>query len=104
MSADEPTAGELMRGLNRIEKRIDDLVKGFVTVEVYRLLVDDVDDLKGDLAKERADREKAVGELHTSAEDRRKQRAQNLAGYGLAGVAVVFAIFGDIIAAALGLP
>ena len=46
MSADEPTAGELMRGLNRIEKRIDDLVKGFVTVEVHRLLVDDVSELK----------------------------------------------------------
>ena len=104
MSADEPTAGELMRGLNRIEKRIDDLVKGFVTVEVHRLLVDDVSELKADLVKEKADREKSVGELRTSAEERRKQAAQTWASIGLAAVAVVFAIFGSLIRQGLGLP
>ena len=36
----EPGNWELMRGIERLEKRFDDAVKGFVSVEVHRLLAE----------------------------------------------------------------
>lgn len=102
--AGEPGPWELMRGLEKIEKRLDDFAKGFVPIALHNLLVEDVKELKLDLVEERAAREKADDANRQTTEEQRKARAQTWASIGLAGVAVVFSIFGSFIRDGLGLP
>lgn len=100
----EPSTWEVMRGVERIEKRLDGFARDFVSVVVHNLLVERVKDLEGDVARETAAREKAVGELKQSEAEQRKSRAQTWTAIAVAGAAAAFAIFGSFIRQGLGLP
>lgn len=111
----EPGGWELLRAVQSINTRLDDLAKGFVSVAVHNLLADRVKDLEADVSKETAARETAVkdanaareklaAELRAAEAEQRKSRGQTWTAIGLAGVAVVFGIFGAFIRQGLGLP
>lgn len=103
---DDKTPGnwELMRGIDSINKRLDDIVKGFVSIAVYNLLVEEVKEVKADLQKEKAERQTTVIALQAQAEDQRKSRAQTWLALGVAAAGVAFGVFGSIIRQGLGLP
>lgn len=110
----EPGNWELMRGIERLEKRFDDAVKGFVSIEVHRLLAEDVRELKDDLSaarsdavaeveKARVDAAAALASVRTELDNAKKTRAQTWTAIGLlaAGGAITFAY--DIFTRGLGI-
>lgn len=100
----EPGGWELMRAFQRVEKRLDDFARDFVSTAVHNLLVERVRDVEGKLAAERTAREKVVAELKQSEQEQRRSRAQTWTAIGIAGVTAAFAIFGSFIRQGLGLP
>lgn len=99
----EPGNWELMRGIERLEKRFDEAVKGFVSVAVHNLLADRVKDVEADVEKARADAEAAVekarvdaasalSQITTELNNAKKTRAQTWTAIGLlaAGGAITF--------------
>lgn len=100
----EPGGWELLRAVQSINAKLDDFAKSFVSVELFNVSVERVKELERNLEAEKHAREKSVGELRQTAEERRKATAQTWASIGLAGVAVVFSIFESFIRQGLGLP
>lgn len=99
----EPGNWELMRGIERLEKRFDDAVKGFVSVAVHDLLAARVKDVETDVEKSKTEAAQAVEKAKTEAassiavirtelDNAKKQRAQTWTAIGLlaAGGAVTF--------------
>lgn len=110
----EPGNWELMRGIERLEKRFDDAVKGFVSIEVHRLLAEDVRELKDDLASARTDATAAVEKARTDAaaalasvqtelDNAKKTRAQTWTAIGLLAAGGAIGLFYDIFTRGLGL-
>lgn len=110
----EPGNWELMRGIERLEKRFDDAVKGFVSIEVHRLLAEDVRELKDDLASARTDATAAVEKARTDAaaalagvqtelDNAKKTRAQTWTAIGLLAAGGASGLFYDIFTRGLGL-
>lgn len=110
----EPGNWELMRGIERLEKRFDDAVKGFVPVAVHNLLADRVKDVEADVEKARADAavgvEKARTEaasalaaMRTELDNAKKQRAQTWTAIGLLAAGGAIGLFYDIFTRGLGL-
>lgn len=110
----EPGNWELMRGIERLEKRFDDAVKGFVSIEVHRLLAEDVRELKDDLASARTDAAAAVEKARTDAaaalasvqtelDNAKKTRAQTWTAIGLLAAGGAIGLFYDIFTRGLGL-
>lgn len=110
----EPGNWELMRGIERLEKRFDDAVKGFVTLAVHNLLSDRVRDLEAEakeasavaaaaVDKAKAEAAAAIASVRTELENAKKQRAQTWTAIGLlaAGGAVTFLY--DLISRGAGL-
>ena len=100
----EPSGWELLRAVQAINTRIDEISRGFVTVAVHNLLVERVRDVEADIRDEKASREKAVADLQQSAQEQRKSRAQTWTAIAVAGAGVAFGIFGAFIRQGLGLP
>lgn len=99
----EPGGWELMRGIERIEKRFDDAVKGFVSVAVHNLLADRVRDLEAEakeaastaasaVEKAKSEAAAAIALIRTELDNAKKQRAQTWTAIGLlaAGGAITF--------------
>ena len=110
----EPGNWELMRGIERLEKRFDDAVKGFVSVEVHRLLAEDVREMKADLAatradaaadveKARADAASALTVIRTELDNAKKTRAQTWTAIGLLAAGGAVGLFSDIFTRGLGM-
>lgn len=103
-SGREPGGWELLRAIQSINTRLDDFAKGYVSAEVFALHVERTREIEADLANERTAREKAVAELRQTQEERRKAAAQVWVAIGLAGVSVLFSVFGSLIRQGLGIP
>lgn len=110
----EPGNWELMRGIERLEKRFDDAVKGFVPVAVHNLLADRVKDVEADVEKARTDAavgvEKArteaassLASMRTELDNAKKQRAQTWTAIGLLAAGGAIGLFYDIFTRGLGL-
>lgn len=110
----EPGNWELMRGIERLEKRFDDAVKGFVPTAVHNLLADRVKDVEADVEKTRtdaaADVEKARTEsaaalatIRTELDNAKKTRAQTWTAIGLLAAGGAIGLFYDIFTRGLGI-
>lgn len=110
----EPGNWELMRGIERLEKRFDDAVKGFVPVAVHNLLADRVKDVEADVEKARTEAavgvEKARTEaasalaaIRTELDNAKKTRAQTWTAIGLLAAGGAIGLFYDIFTRGLGL-
>lgn len=99
----EPGGWELMRAFERVEKRLDDAVKGFVSVVVHNLLADRVKEAEGEIERAKVEAAAAIEKAKTEAatqialirtelENAKKQRAQTWTAIGLlaAGGAITF--------------
>lgn len=110
----EPSGYELMRGIDRIEKRLDAAVQGFVSLAVHNLLADRVKDVEGDVEKARADAAlevdkaradaaAALASVRTELDNAKKTRAQTWTAIGLLFAGGVIALIWDIFTKGLGL-
>lgn len=110
----EPGNWELMRGIERLEKRFDDAAKGFVSLAVHNLLADRVKDVEGDVEKARgdaaaevdkarADAAAALASVRTELDNAKKTRAQTWTAIGLLFAGGVVALIWDIFTKGLGL-
>lgn len=110
----EPGNWELMRGIERLEKRFDDAVNGFVSIAVHNLLADHVKDVEADVEKARvdaaADVEKARTEaasalatIRTELDNAKKMRAQTWTAIGLLAAGGAIGLFYAIFTRGLGL-
>lgn len=110
----EPGNWELMRGIERLEKRFDDAAKGFVSLAIHNLLADRVKDLESDIDKARTDAvaevEKArteaaaaLASVRTELDNAKKTRAQTWTAIGLLFAAGVVTLIWDIFTKGLGL-
>ena len=110
----EPGNWELMRGIERLEKRFDDAVKGFVPIAVHNLLADRVKDVEADVEKARvdaaADIEKARTEaasalaaIRTELDNAKKTRAQTWTAIGLLAASGAISLFYGIFTRGLGI-
>lgn len=113
-SAREPSTWEVMRGLERIEKRLDGMSGAFVSVEVHNLLAAEVRDLKAAAASDRAANDAAldkaredgaaqVAAVTTELNNAKKQRLQVWTGIGLLFAGSVVVWITDIFGRGLGL-
>lgn len=110
----EPGNWELMRGIERLEKRFDDAAKGFVSLAVHELLADRVKDVEADVEKARADAEAAVekaridaaaalASVRTELDNAKKTRAQTWTAIGLLFAGGIVALIWDVFTKGLGL-
>ena len=110
----EPGNWELMRGIERLEKRFDDAVNGFVSVAVHNLLADRVKDVEADVEKARtdaaADVEKArtdaaaaLATIRTELDNAKKTRAQTWTAIGLLATGGAIGLFYNIFTRGLGI-
>ena len=99
----EPSGWELLRAVQHINSRLDAFVNGFVSSEVHALLVERVREIEDDVRDEKRDREQAVAAMRKYDEEQRKTRAQTLTAIIIAGVSVVFGIFGEVFRQGFGL-
>lgn len=90
----EPSTWEVMRGVERIEKRLDAMTQAFVSVEVHRLLAEDVREAKEQAATDRAaavaavdtarsDAAAALATMRTELDNAKKQRGQTWTAIGV---------------------
>ncbi len=114
MSDEAPTIGEVMRGLDRIEKRLDSMQKAFVSVEVHNLLAAEVRDLKAAAAADRANADAAIDKakeeaaaqvaaVTTELNNAKKWRLQTWTALGLLFAGSVVAWATDIFGRGLGI-
>lgn len=110
----EPGNWELMRGIERLERRFDDAVKGFVTIAVHDLLAARVKDAEADIEKAKTDAAAAVEKAKTEAaasiagirtelDNAKKQRAQTWTAIGLLAAGGAIGLFYDIFTRGLGI-
>lgn len=110
----EPGNWELMRGIERIERRVDDVAKGFVSLAIHNLLADRVKDLEADIEKARADAtaevdkarneaSAALATVRTELDNAKKTRAQTWTAIGLLFAGGVVALIWDVFTKGLGL-
>ena len=110
----EPGNWELMRGIERLEKRFDDAAKGFVSIAIHNLLADRVKDLETDIdrarvdataevEKARVDAAAALASVRTELDNAKKTRAQTWTAIGLLFAGGVVALIWDIFTKGLGL-
>ena len=110
----EPGNWELMRGIERLERRFDDAVKGFVTIAVHDLLADRVKGNEADIERAKIDAADAVEKAKTEAgaqivairtelDDAKKQRAQTWTAIGLLAAGGAIGLFYDIFTRGLGM-
>lgn len=110
----EPGGWELMRAFERVEKRLDDAVKGFVSVVVHNLLAEDVKEARAEIAAAKVERERQIAEAKTEAaasiatirtelDNARKQRAQTWTAIGLLAAGGAIGLFYDIFTRGLGM-
>lgn len=110
----EPGNWELMRGIERLEKRFDDAVKGFVSIAVHNLLADRVKDVEADVEKARVDSAADVDKARTEAaaalavvrtelDNAKKTRAQTWTAIGLLAAGGAIGLFYDIFSGAIGI-
>lgn len=110
----EPGNWELMRGIERLERRFDDAAKGFVSVEVHRLLAERVQNVEKAVATARTDAEADVEKAKTEAaagltavrtelDNAKKQRAQTWTAIGLLAAGGAIGFFYDIFTRGLGI-
>jgi hypothetical protein len=99
----EPGNWELMRGIERLEKRFDDAVKGFVSVAVHNLLADRVKDVEADVEKARTDAAAALATIRTELDNAKKTRAQTWTAIGLLAAGGAIGLFYDIFTRGLGI-
>lgn len=110
----EPGNWELMRGIERLERRFDDAAKGFVSLAVHNLLADRVKEVETDVEKARTDAtaevEKAKAEaaaalagVRTELDNAKKTRAQTWTAIGLLAAGGAIGLFYDIFTRGLGL-
>ena len=98
----EPNGWELLEGLKRIERRLDDMAKGFVTAEVFAIFqrqnASERDEDRKDIEANR----KAIEEVRSSQAEAEKEKAKNRLSIALAVLAIVAAILTPFIQRALG--
>ena len=110
----EPGNWELMRGIERLEKRFDDAIKGFVPVAVHNLLADRVKDVEADVEKARVDAAANIEKARTEAasalaairaelDNAKKTRAQTWTAIGLLAAGGAVGLFYDIFTRGLGM-
>lgn len=110
----EPGNWELMRGIERLERRFDDAVNGFVTIAVHDLLAARVKDAEADIEKAKTERERQIAEAKTEAataiagirtelDNAKKQRAQTWTAIGLLAAGGAVGLFYDIFTRGLGI-
>ena len=110
----EPGNWELMRGIERLERRFDDAAKGFVSVEVHRLLAERVQsvekavdvartDAEADVEKVKAEAATAIAGIRTELDNGKKQRAQTWTAIGLLAAGGAIGLFYDIFTRGLGM-
>lgn len=110
----EPGGWELLRAVEKIDKRMDDFAKGFVSVEVHRLLAEDVTEVrqsaereraetKGEIERVRDDFTKALATMQTALDNAKKTRAQTWSAIGLLFVGGAVTLFYTVFARGLGL-
>ena len=110
----EPGNWELMRGIERLEKRFDDAAKGFVPVAVHNLLADRVKDVEADvekasvdvaanIEKARTEAASALAAIRTELDNAKKTRAQTWTAIGLLAAGGAVGLFYDIFTRGLGI-
>lgn len=110
----EPGGWELMRAFERVEKRLDDAVKGFVSVVVHNLLAEDVKEARAEIVAAKVERERQIAEAKTEAaasiaairtelDNAKKQRAQTWTAIGLLAAGGAIGLFYDIFTRGLGM-
>ena len=110
----EPSTWEVMRGVERIEKRLDGFSAAFVSVEVHRLLADDVREAKEQAAADRAaaaaateaakeQAAAALATMRTELDNAKKNRNQTWTAIGLLFATGLVAIIFDVFNRGLGL-
>lgn len=98
----EPNGWELLEGLKRIERRLDDMAKGFVTAEVFAIFqrqnASERDEDRKDIDANR----KAIEEVRSSQAEAEKEKAKNRLSIALAVTAIVASILTPFIQRAMG--
>ncbi len=103
-----------MRGIERLERRFDDAAKGFVSVEVHRLLAERVQsvekavgvartDAETDVEKAKREAAAAIAGIRTELDNGKKQRAQTWTAIGLLAAGGAIGLFYDIFTRGLGI-
>lgn len=111
----EPSTWEVMRGIERVEKRLDGFARDFVSVIVHNLLVERVKELEGDIAEARADAKREISaakkdaadeitSIRTELDNAKKTRAQTWTAIGLLAAGGAITLFYTVIRQGLGLP
>ena len=110
----EPGGWELLRAVQSITSRLDDLAKGFVSLAVHNLLAEDVKEARAETAAARADADKkieaarteaasAIASIRTELDNAKKQRAQTWTAIGLLAAGGAIGLFYDIFTRGLGM-
>lgn len=110
----EPGGWELLRAVQSITSRLDDLAKGFVSLAVHNLLAEDVKEARAETAAVKADADKkiddarreaatALATIRTELDNGKKQRAQTWTAIGLLAAGGAISLFYDIFTRGLGI-
>jgi len=110
----EPGGWELLRAVNAITTRLDDLAKGFVSLAVHNLLAEDVKEARAEIEKAKVERERQIAEakseaaasiaaIRTELDNAKKQRAQTWTAIGLLAAGGAIGLFYDIFTRGLGI-
>lgn len=110
----EPSTWELMRGFERVEKRLDDMSRDFVSAVVHNLLADRVKELEAEVAAGKADAAHAVDKakaeaatalaaVRTELDNAKKTRAQTWTAIGLLFVGGGVSLFYVVVSNGLGI-
>lgn len=92
----EPNGWELLSAVERVEKRLDSISKGFVSTEVFGLFQTQVQE-------DRADDRAAMQELRSQLAEAEKEKARNRFALALSIIAIVAAVLTPLIQRSLGL-
>lgn len=110
----EPGNWELMRGIERLERRFDEASKGFVTTVVHNLLVERVRDLESEVNAAKIEatgaiveaKKEAAGQIAavtTELNNAKKSKNQMWTTIGIGGALVVIGTFWDVFTKGLGI-
>lgn len=110
----EPGGWELLRAVNSITARIDDIAKGFVPIALYNVLVDRVKEVETNLDKSQAQAKRDVDDaksdaatqlavMRTELDNAKKSRAQTWTSIGLLAGGGAAALLWDIFRDGLGI-
>jgi len=110
----EPGGWELLRAVQSITTRLDDLAKGFVSLAVHNLLAEDVKEARAETVAARADADKkietakteaatALASIRTELDNAKKTRAQTWTAIGLLAAGGAIGLFYDIFTRGLGM-